>query len=176
MQRTDQELLAAVAGGDRGAFAEYYDRHAPRVFALLQKWLGRSGAADDVLQETFWQVWRTAGRYDSLRAVPEAWLILIARSRATDHLRGRRPEVPLAAQDQPAVAADPSSALDRDEAAQRVRGALEQLSTEQREAIILTFFDGLTHDQIAQCQRIPLGTAKTRIRLAMERLRQLLLE
>jgi RNA polymerase sigma-70 factor (ECF subfamily) len=176
MERTDQELLAAVAGGDRGAFAEYYDRHAPRVFALLEKWLGRGGTADDVLQETFWQVWRTAGRYNSLRALPEAWLTQIARSRATDHLRGRRQEVPLPIHYQPEVVTDPWDGLHRDEAAQRVRAALEQLSAEQRAAITLTFFGGLTHDQLAQCQRVPLGTAKTRIRLAVERLRHLLLE
>ena len=172
MARSDQELLTGMASGDRGAFAEFFDRHAPRVLGLLCKWLGQRSDAEDVLQETFWQVWCRAGQYDAARAAPEAWLVLIARSRAMDHRRRQRPAPALP--DGPGPA-DPASALERSEQTQQVRTALASLPEEQRSAISLAFYGGLTYEQVAQHQAIPLGTAKTRIRLGMRRLRSLLL-
>jgi RNA polymerase sigma-70 factor (ECF subfamily) len=174
MERSEQQLLSRIAAGDRAAFAEFYDRHAPRVLGLLVKLLGNAEDAQDVLQETFWQLWCRAGQYDATRSVPEVWLSLIARSRALDHLRQQRAAGAWPAGHEPAVVQDPASALERTESSQQVRAALEQLPDEQRGAITLAFYAGWTCEQVARFQAVPLGTAKTRIRLGMKRLRDLL--
>lgn len=174
MNRSNQQLLDRIAQGDRDAFAEFYDRHSPRVFRLLLKWLGGRDEAQDVLQDVFWQVWCSASRYDAQRSPPEAWLFLLARSRGTDFLRQHRPECGLIRGLEPASANDPSWQIEQDELNEQVRHALAHLPEEQRSAIILTFYEGLTHEAVARYQGIPLGTAKTRIRLGMERLRCLL--
>jgi RNA polymerase sigma-70 factor (ECF subfamily) len=174
MAPSDPELLGRVASGDGAAFAELYDRHAPRLLTLLIGWVGRREDAEDVLQEAFCQVWSQAARYDAMRSPVQAWLVLITRSRALDHLRRRRPETAAAPGDKAAPASDPLGALEQDESAQRVRDALALLPDEQRSALTLAFFGGLTNEQVARQQAIPLGTAKTRIRLGMKRLRDLL--
>ncbi len=170
---TDLQLLQRVASGDAAAFAEFYDRHAPRLLRILARWLADPAAAEDVLQETFWQVWRGAGRYDARRSPPGAWLFLMARSRALDYLRHRRPE-PVVADRRPDGKADPALVLEHEEATRQVREALASLPREQRDALVLAFYNGLTHEQVAASQAIPLGTAKTRIRLGIRRLRVLL--
>jgi RNA polymerase sigma-70 factor (ECF subfamily) len=174
MESSDLHLLSRIASGDAGAFAAFYDRHAPVVLGLLVKMLGRRADAEDVLQETFWQVWRQAARYDPARSSPQGWLVLLARSRALDSLRRRRPagEAPDAADR--AADADPAHGLEQGEQARLVETALARLPEEQRRAIRLAFFGGLTHEQVAEQLAVPLGTAKTRIRLGMQRLRGLL--
>jgi RNA polymerase sigma-70 factor (ECF subfamily) len=174
MERSNQQLLARIAAGDRTAFAEFYDRHAPRVLALLTRWLGPDGDGEDVLQETFWEAWCRACDYDPGRSPPEAWLVLIARSRAVDHLRRRRPEIALSPAHEPAIMDGQEIALERSESARQVGEALAKLPEEQRVALTLAFYSGFTHEQVARHQAVPLGTAKTRIRLAMKRLRDLL--
>jgi RNA polymerase sigma-70 factor (ECF subfamily) len=174
MERSDQQLLQCVASGNEAAFGEFYDRHAPRVLGLLRQWLGGHAEAEDVLQETFWQVWCRAAGYDARRAPPDVWVLLIARSRALDYLRRQRPQVASSAEREPVIVDEPSRALERRESAQQIATALAQLPEEQRRAITLAFFEGLTHEQIARYLTIPLGTAKTRIRLGMGRLRDLL--
>ncbi len=174
MQSSDQQLLSRIAGGDNSAFTAFYDRHAPRVYGLLNRLLDHKADADDVLQETFWQVWRRANQYDASRAPPVAWLFLIARSRALDHLRQRRPAPPPGSTPEPAQSLDPGSALERAEASGQVHAALAKLPEDQRRAIALAFFTGLTYEQVARAQAIPVGTAKTRIRRGMQRLRELL--
>lgn len=176
MEHSDHQLLGRIASGDNAAFAAFYDRHAGRVFGLLSRWLRRQGDAEDVLQETFWQVWRRAGSYDPSRSPPTAWLQLIARSRALDHLRQRKRAAVPTEVEEPAEEHDPFCDLLRDEASHQVHSALAQLPDEQRKAIGLAFFGGLTYEQVAQSQAIPLGTAKTRIRRGMQRLRELLSE
>jgi RNA polymerase sigma-70 factor (ECF subfamily) len=170
---SDEELLTRIAGGDSCAFAEFYDRHVPRVFALALRHLGQHGDADDVCQEVFLQVWSRARQFDATRAKPVAWLFWIARSRALDRLRRRR-DAPLAGAPETAVGDDPASVLTDGEATQQVREALTKLPDEQRGAISLAFFSGLTYEQVARHQAVPVGTAKTRIRLAMKKLRELL--
>ena len=90
----DFELLQAIADGDSAAFSQYYDQYAPRVLGFLVKLLPNRTDADDVLQEVFWQVWKTAHRYDSTRATPQVWLFLMTRSRAIDLMRKRKTEIP----------------------------------------------------------------------------------
>ena len=174
MDRSNQELLTCMASGDVTAFTEFFDRHSPRVFSLLCKWLGQRGDAEDVLQETFWQVWTRAGQYDAARSLPEVWLVLIARSRALDYLRRHRNGAAASLAQEPATLNDPGSDLERDESLRQLRTALADLPEEQRTAINLAFYGGLTHEQVARCQAVPLGTVKTRIRLGMKKLRSLL--
>jgi RNA polymerase sigma-70 factor (ECF subfamily) len=176
MENSDQQLVSRIASGDSAAFAEFYDRHAPGVLGLLLRLLGQRADADDVLQETFLQVWRRAPQYDAGRATPVGWLVLIARSRAVDHLRQRRPTNVAAAESICATLTDPADGLERQEVARCMRAALQRLPEEQRSAIGLAFFAGLTHEQVAQRLGVPLGTAKTRIRLGIQRLRTLLEE
>jgi RNA polymerase sigma-70 factor (ECF subfamily) len=170
----DQQLLNDMAAGSTHAFALFYDRHAGRVFGALLKWLGHRGDAEDVLQDTFWQVWCRAGQYDAARSVPEIWLFVIARCRALDYLRRHRRERRIAVESEPVTTSEPSAALECSESAEQVREALGKLSEEQRSAICLAFYEGLTYDQVARSQAIPLGTAKTRIRAGIKRLRELL--
>lgn len=179
MQTPDETVLARMADGDAAAFAELYDRYAPRALGLIAKMLGHAADAEDVLQEVFWQVWCSAAEYDAGRASPPAWILMIARSRACDALRRRCAAKPCVESSDDGCAcetAEPSLQLERLEAEGEVREALAQLPEEQRTAIQFAFYGGLTHAEIAVIQDVPLGTAKTRIRLGMQRLRGLLCE
>jgi RNA polymerase sigma-70 factor (ECF subfamily) len=173
---SDQQLLARVASGDRAAFGEFYDRHSGRIFALLQRLLRVRPEAEDALQETFWQVWRRAGAYDAARGSPGLWLVMIARSRALDRLRGLERIPPRLPQTESATDTDASELAEQSEASRLARSALARLPAEQSRAISLAFYSGLTHEQIAEAQGVPLGTIKTRIRLGMRRLREMLVE
>jgi len=173
MHVPDNELLVGVAAGDRTAFAAFYDRHSSAVFGLLVKMLPQRGDAEDVLQETFLQVWRQAGRFDPTRSSPFGWLVMLARSRAMDRLRRKAANPTSDPPDRP-VLPDAESASERNEFAVRIRRALALLPAEQRAAIDLAFYGGLTYEEVADRQGIPVGTAKTRIRLGMHRLRNLL--
>jgi RNA polymerase sigma-70 factor, ECF subfamily len=173
MQCSDAELLKAVAAGDREAFAAFYDRHSATAFGLLKKLLREASDAEDVLQETFLQVWRQAGRFDPERSSPLGWLVMIARSRALDRLR--RHPVPTTSElpDQPVIP-EAEAAVEFQESQGAIVFALAQLPVEQQIAIQMAFFGGLTYEQVAERQGIPVGTAKTRIRLGMMKLRKLL--
>jgi len=174
MDVSDQDLLRAIASGDRAAFGAFYDRHAPRVLGLLVRLVRHRADADEVLQDTFWQVWTQAGQYDPDRAAPQAWLVLIARSRAFDLLRRRARRTEPAIEREPCRCHDAAGELAAAESSREVHAAVSRLPDEQRQAVWLAFFGGLTHDQIARQQGIPLGTVKTRIRLGMRRLREML--
>lgn len=175
MDRSDPVLLARIAAGDRRAFSDFYDRYSARIYGLLIKLLKNAREADDVLQETFWQVWVRAAQFDSRRGSPLAWLVLIARSRCLDQLRRRsRRRVNLAEFDEPASTLDLADDLHRDEIVQRARQAITALPEEQRIAIQLAFYGGYTHQEIAEQLNAALGTIKTRIRLGMQKLREAL--
>ncbi len=173
----DVRLLDRVAAGDRQAFTELFDRHAASTLSLLTPMLGRHDLAEEVLQETFLQVWRQAGRYRRERATPRGWLQLIARSRARDRLRSRgarhrREETACqgdpSSRDAPAVCVARLEALDR---GREIREALGRLPGVQRDCIELAFYQGLSHSQIADRLDQPLGTVKSRILLGMKKLR-----
>ncbi len=169
-------LIRRMAGGDRQAFSDFYDRYARLAFGLIRRIVGQEAEAEDVLQEVFWQVWQEAGRYDEGRGSPEAWLLNRARSRAIDKLRSIRrigetfvaPVDERIAQQPAGTAANPGGlAEDRD----ILRTALALLPDPQRQVIELAFLGGLTHSEIARRLDQPLGTIKTRIRAGLERLR-----
>jgi RNA polymerase sigma-70 factor (ECF subfamily) len=174
MEKSDPELMLGMVEGDRDAFAAFYDRHAPRVLGLIEKWLEHRDGAEDVLQDTFCEVWRRAGKYDPARSTPAVWLLLLARSRTLDRKRRQRGPNGAPAAAEPMAPDDPIAAVENGEAAGRVRDALTRLPDEQRDAILLAFYGGMTHEEVAERQGVPLGTAKTRIRLGMRRLRKLL--
>lgn len=174
MSLSDEQLMSRVATEDREALAALYDRHAGRLLTVLERMLGTRTEAEDVLQETFWQVWRSAATYEPQRSSPVVWLLVIARSRARDRLRRASRSRPLDAVPEARLLTEPDDDLARSEATVSAREALAMLPDEQRTAIRLAFFNGHTHEQIAAAASIPLGTVKTRIRRGMLRLREIL--
>jgi RNA polymerase sigma-70 factor (ECF subfamily) len=183
----DQAAMGRMAGGDAAALAEFYDRHARSLYSLALRILQDAADAEDVVQEVFAQAWRQASRYDPGRGAPGAWLLTMARSRAIDRLRARRvrPEVARGraqadgstrpeADDLADSGALPDAQLLSAEQVARVRQALSDLPMLQRVALELAFYEGLTHVEIADRLEQPLGTVKTRIRMAMLKLREVL--
>lgn len=173
-QEHDERLVDRIVKRDPTAYAQFYDRHAPRILGLLLRGLRNRADAEDVLQDVFCQVWRKAAQYTPHRSSPEVWLTLIARSRLLDFVRRKRPESGGALIQTAGAPWDPLDSIARDESTQRIRWALGRLPEEQRSAILLAFFGGLTHQQVAHQQNIPLGTAKTRILLGIRSLRRML--
>jgi RNA polymerase sigma-70 factor (ECF subfamily) len=176
---TDDGLLARVARGDGTALAALYDRWAPGVLGLLLQILGDRGEAEEVLQEVFLQVWQSADRYRPELARPGTWLLLMARSRALDRRRSttarRRREFETHRQGPRRCSAPLGTArLEKRESWRQVCSALERLPPEQREAIELAFFEGLTHSEISRRLAVPLGTAKSRLLIGVRKLRQML--
>ncbi|MCG3126650.1 MAG: ECF RNA polymerase sigma factor SigK [Phycisphaerae bacterium] len=163
--------MVRIADGDRDAFRLLYDRHAARLHGLLLRLVGCRSAAEDVLQEAFWQIWSQASRFDASRGTAIVWIVLLARSRAHDYRRRQRRQPPPPVS-QPG-ASEPGSEVVAREWAGLVSAALAQLPEEQRSAIRLAFYDGMSHSEIADEQSTPLGTIKTRIRSGMQRLREI---
>src|SRR5271156_3010213 len=130
MERTDQELLSLMAAGDSSAFGVFFDRYASRVLGLLVKFVRRREDAEDLLQATFCEAWRRAPTFDPRRSRCDFWLLLIARSRALDHLRIRQPAAELTAVAEPAADQDLTGGLERVEASDRLHQALERLPEE----------------------------------------------
>lgn len=178
-ERTLDGLLAAAAGGDQRAFAEFYDRTASQAFGLALRILRDRSRAEEVTLEAFTQVWQQAERHDPSRSNAVAWLLLVVRSRALDVWRskGERVRRDSSSDDLatlPGASPDPLQARELRERAERVRSALRQLPAEQRVAIEIAFFRGLTHTEVAAALGAPLGTVKSRIRLGLQALRTLL--
>lgn len=172
--------LAAIARGDQRAFEAFYDATLPRVFALARRICVDLGLTEEVVEDVYVQAWRDAGRYDSKRGVPLAWLQTITRSRALDALRRRDEAQPVAAPealvDELDESADPLDLLILFESTSATRKALSQLPARERQLIALAFLRGLTHAEIAAETGWPLGTIKTSIRRALVAMRQVLLE
>ena len=178
--RTDLELSQALAGGDPDALAELYDRYGALAYSVSVRVLGDHGRAEDVVQEAFMKLWNSASRFDAQKGSLRTWLITAVRNRSIDHLRGRggheRQELGLSV-DVPAdgAAGDPwrevAASLERE----AVREALNALPAEQRQAVELAYFGGLTNREIAEMIRVPLSTVKGRMRLALEKLHSYLL-
>jgi len=151
--------------------AELYDRYSSVVYAVALRVLGDTGAAEDVLQEVFLQLWRKPSAFDAARGSLGNWLAVIARNRAIDSLRKRRPETDI---DDVVVSAscDMASDADRARAAEKVRGVMGNMAPAQRSALEMAYWEGLTHSEIADKTGEPLGTIKTRIRAGLIALRK----
>ena len=151
--------------------AALYDRYSSIVYSVALRILGDTGAAEDVLQDVFMQLWRNPGLFDSSRGSLGAWLAVIARNRAIDALRKRRPESDI--EDVViSVETDLASEADRARSAEKIRGVLSSMPAAQRAALEMAYFEGLTHTEIAAKTGEPLGTIKTRIRAGLTTLRK----
>lgn len=172
------QLIQRAAAQDREAFSQLYDRFSSLVFSLAMRMLRARSDAEDLLQEVFMQVWRQAGSYSQERGSPEAWIINIARSRAIDKLRAiRRRDKSFVLTDDPAAAESPDnveSAVGESEAKLAMNSALANLTEAQRRVLELAYFSGLSQTEIAEHLAEPLGTVKTRMRAAIQRLRGIL--
>jgi RNA polymerase sigma-70 factor, ECF subfamily len=148
-----------------------YDRYSPVVYAVALRVLGDTGAAEDVLQDVFMQLWRNPGAFDSSRGSLGAWLAVITRNRAIDALRKRRPENDI---EDVVISVEPDMAgeADRARVGEKVRAALGGMPDAQRKALELAYYEGLTHSEIAAKTGEPLGTIKTRIRAGLMTLRK----
>jgi RNA polymerase sigma-70 factor, ECF subfamily len=176
-QSADVDLLHAIARGDEAALASLYDRYRVILFGLLVRILSSREEAEDILQEVFIQVWRRAADFDESRGKPFTWLVTLTRSRAIDRLRQRSARERVAqasALESPAEASDAVAETYRSEQREIVAGALSQLPEEQRQTLLLAYFEGLTQSEIAKRLGAPLGTIKTRMRSGMIKLRELL--
>jgi len=176
-QTTDVELLKAIVRQDETALAELYDRYRVILFGLLVRILNNREEAEDILQDVFIQVWRRAKDFDEKRGRPFTWLVTLARSRAIDRLRqlGARQRLASgAAQEQSETVSDALSDTIRLAQRETVRQALAELPEEQRNTLVLAYFEGLTQSEIAAKLNAPLGTIKTRMRSGMIKLRALL--
>jgi RNA polymerase sigma-70 factor (ECF subfamily) len=172
-QMTDSMLMSRIRSGDEDALAVLHDRYASVVYSVALRVLGETTQAEDILQEIFLQLWRNPQGFDARRGNLGAWLAVIARHRAIDQLRRRRPESEI---EDVVISVDTrlEQSTDRNLAIAKVRAAVERLPAEQRQPLELAFFQGLTHAEIASKTGEPLGTIKTRIRAALLALRKAL--
>ncbi len=175
----DPLLMAQIAKGDEEAFGLLYERSSTLLFTLLLRIVGNQSEAADLLQEVYLEAWRKASNYEAARGTPMAWLVTLARSRGIDRLRAlnaRGRDMTASLDDvPPADLLDMEmNALEASAANERqalVWKAIKELPAVQRQAVELAFYEGLTHVEISERLNVPLGTIKTRIRLAMEKLR-----
>ena len=164
-------LVSAIRSGDEQAMAQLYDRYSPIIYSVALRVLGDTGAAEDILQEVFLQLWRSPDMFDASRGSMPGWLAVIARNRAIDFLRKRRPETDIT---EVVVSVEPDlpGKAEWSRAADKIRGALGGMPAPQRSALEMAFFEGLTHTEIAEKTGEPLGTVKTRIRAGLMTLRK----
>ncbi len=174
----DVELLRRMAGGDRSAFSDFYDQYSGLLFSIAVKVLNDPKEAEDVLQEVFMRIWNKADAYDPVLGKPVSWAVTLTRNKAIDRIRAsqRRSRLLEQATVEAGVLPDNSpSANERlhgRENAEIIRSVVAALPSDQRRAIELAFFSGLTQDEIAKTLQEPLGTIKARIRRGMLKLRE----
>ena len=179
--REEIALLAAIGGGERPAFGELYSRYSAPLFSLALRFVGDTGTAEEVLQDSFLKIWRNAASYDAQKSRPFTWAVTILRRTAIDRLRQqkRTPAVtPLPADDlvpaELAIGESTRRTAEANETAARVRGILASLPSPQRDALELALFSTLTHAEIATRLAQPPGSVKTWIRRGLQDLRHTL--
>ena len=175
----DAALMEKVMAGDESAFALLYDRYSPMLFGMLMRILQDSQAAEEVLQDIFLQLWRRPKQFDRSRGSLAAWLTVIGRNRAISKLRGRPTQEVLEQTDgfyenTLASSQNIESEASRTQLLDTVKEAMARLPDEQRQAIEMAYFEGMTQSEIAARTGSPLGTVKTRVRTGMLSLKQLL--
>lgn len=169
-------LISAIGARDESALSALYDATASRVMALALRFTGQHETAEEVVMDVYLQVWRQWDRYSRARGTVMAWIFTICRSRALDWLRRRDPAEthadPYALGIEPCTDSDPLDALVGLEARGRMAKALRGLTRVERQLLSMAFFRGLTHEEIARCTQAPLGSVKTVIRNAMQKLKR----
>lgn len=180
---SDVDLLQAIAAGDSGALGALYDRYGRLIYSLAWTIIRDDAAAEEITQDVFLQVWHKAGTYQPDLGKVTTWLVRVARNRAIDLLRRKniRPEASQVSLEEFEFTESEDAVEVEREAEQnfarwRVLDALAQIPEEQRQVLLLAYLKGYSHQQIADLTGEALGTVKTRIRLAMQKLRQLLPE
>jgi len=178
---SDLTLVEHIVTGDEAAFAALYDRYSGMLYAMLLRLLKDTGAAEELLQDTFLQVWHGAGRFDAGRGTPAAWLLVMGRSRALSRLRVRRRWEVLEDPEGFRFDAVPSPQDLEDEVmriqlSERLHGAIATLPVKQRQALELAYFEGMSQTEIAMQTGSPLGTVKSRVRGAIQALKELFAE
>jgi RNA polymerase sigma-70 factor (ECF subfamily) len=169
--KDERALIARIRAGDESTMSDLYDRYSGIAYGVALRVLGNTAAAEDVLQEVFLQLWRNPQAFDADRGKLAPWLAVIARNRAIDLLR-KRPmeedidELPISTGVNLEDEASERIAIDK------VRGVLAQLPADQRKALEMAYFEGMTHTEIAGKTGEPLGTVKTRIRYGLLALRK----
>jgi RNA polymerase sigma-70 factor (ECF subfamily) len=172
----DVTLLQAVARRDEAAFEELYDRMSRPLFSMVLRVVRGRAEAEEVLQEAFWQIWENAPSFQTTLGSPFCWMVTIARRKAIDRLRSSSRHLQRITEAQAQRVDDdyaPAIALDQIAAGERsatVNAALAALAPEERQAIVLAFFDGLTHPEIAAALSAPVGTIKSRIKRGLSKL------
>ena len=173
----DAMLVHQFLQRDVDAFEQLYDRHSRIVYALVLRIVQQASTAEEVVQDVFLQLWRNASRYDTRRGHFVPWLMAVARNRALDHLR-LKSERQRRREDQteelPPVIGFPQfeKALDDKRRAERVRAVMGALNPQQKKVIELAYFEGLSHTEIAETLKEPLGTVKSWIRNGLLRLKE----
>lgn len=174
---SDEHLLRMVAKQDLHAYEVLYDKHAAAMFGLILRIVRDSTAAEELLQETFWQIWQNASQYEGTGAAA-AWMFRIGRNRSLDELRRQKARPRSSEQvdiesayrttgaNQPSAESEAETLLNR----QQIQHALSALPEEQRVCLTLAYFEGLSHAQIGERLNLPMGTVKSRLRIGMEKL------
>ena len=180
-QPTDDALMQSISRGDEAALGALYDRYSGLSFSLACRVVGDDAIAQDVLQESYIKVWRMAKTYNPARGAVKAWLLAIVHHQAIDYCRKRRATMPIdfgadESPHEPAAPEDTWSAVKAKLDQESLSKALDAIPVEQRRTIELAFFKGYTHQEIADLAHLPLGTVKSRIRIGMEKLRDLLIK
>jgi RNA polymerase sigma-70 factor (ECF subfamily) len=171
-EMNDVVLIRRVMQRDETALATLYDRYARLVFSVAKRVVGESSAAEEVVQDIFYQLWRTAANFDSARGSLAGWLLVSARNRAIDRLRrrhGTNEELPA---DTVGFSPNLETAAAQNQLMEQVKKFMTELPVAQRTALELAYFEGLTHTEISQRTGEPLGTIKTRLRSAIESLKK----
>lgn len=173
---SDADLLILIAARDRTAFAALFERYAGRIKAFMMRSGARPDDADEIAQDVMVSIWRRAATFDPGRAAASTWIFAIARNRRIDMIRRIRRPAPDPADPlfQPDPEPDGLAVVSQAERQGRVRAGLATLPPEQRAVLMAAFYEGLSHAEIAEAQDLPLGTVKSRIRLAFRHLRGVL--
>ncbi|MBI1210696.1 MAG: sigma-70 family RNA polymerase sigma factor [Alphaproteobacteria bacterium] len=166
-------IIAIARDRDRDGFAALFSHFAPRVKAYLMRTGSAPSLAEELAQETMLSVWRKAELFDPARASAATWVFTIARNLRIDAARRVRDPASLAGEIEPEAPEEPFAAVARRQSQALIREALKQLPAEQREVLALSFFEDRPHSEIATKLKIPLGTVKSRVRLAVSKLREL---
>lgn len=182
MNRTEDlaDWLAAAASGDEQAFASLYQAVAPQLYALLLRMLKRRDWAEEALQEAFLKIWQNAETYTPDRGAPLTWLMSIGRYRALDLLRRKRPEVSIGDEGEAAfvgladIEQEPYAQSEEMAALTALQHCLETLQERHRESVLLAYYEGYSHSELARRMKAPLGTVKSWVRRGLSHLRECL--
>jgi RNA polymerase sigma-70 factor, ECF subfamily len=171
----DEDLMSLADSGDAGAFAGLYDRHSRAAYSLAYRMMGERQAAEDLVQETFLQVWRAARSYRAERGSVRTWILSIAHNRGIDQLRSSASRRRTQERVEQSPTSQPSEAFTetwRNLQREQVREALRDLPPEQLKVLELAYYSGYTHTEIAELLDLPLGTVKGRMRLGLQKIRE----